>query len=66
MFSGDTLFQKTYGRTDFPGGSLDEMKASLEKLGHLEGDYLVLPGHGPQTYLDFERTHNRYMRKVEW
>lgn len=66
MFSGDTLFCKTYGRTDLPGGNAEDMKASLERLGQLEGNYNVLPGHGPQTNLDFERTHNRYMRKLSW
>lgn len=66
LFSGDTLFMKTYGRTDFYSGSMEQMKQSLVRLGSLEGDYRVLPGHGPETSLDFERTHNRYMRKVAW
>ncbi len=66
MFSGDTLFFKTYGRTDFYSGNMDDMRASLYKLGSLEGDYKVFPGHGPSTSLDFERTHNRMMRKMTW
>ncbi len=66
MFSGDTLFFKTYGRTDFYSGNMDDMRASLYKLGSLEGDYKVFPGHGPSTSLDFERTHNRMMRRMTW
>lgn len=66
MFSGDTLFYKTYGRTDLYSGNLQDMKRSLYKLGALPDDYTVLPGHGPKTSLDYERTHNRMMRKMTW
>ena len=62
MFSGDTLFASSIGRTDFPGGSYDTLKASLQKLIALEGDYRVFPGHGEDTTLDFERKTNPYMR----
>ena len=62
LFSGDTLFCCSCGRTDFPGGSVPEMLSSLKKLSSLEGDYRVLPGHEEQSTLDFERTHNPYMR----
>ena len=44
LFSGDTLFAGSCGRTDFPGGSWKEMLASLKRLAQLEGDYTVLPG----------------------
>lgn len=63
IFSGDTLFLKTYGRTDLQGGSWSELQLSLNKLALLEGDYIVYPGHFMQTSLDFERKHNRYMRR---
>lgn len=66
IFSGDTLFCKTVGRTDFLGGNMDDMLKSLKKLGSLKGDYKVLPGHSIETSLEMERHHNRYMRKIAW
>ena len=62
LFSGDTLFCMSCGRTDFPGGSVPEMMNSLRKLVLLEGNYKVMPGHEEQTTLDFERMNNPYMR----
>ena len=62
IFSGDTLFASSIGRTDFPGGSYDTLKKSLQKLTALEGDFRVFPGHGEDTTLDFERKTNPYMR----
>lgn len=62
IFSGDTLFKTSCGRTDFPGGSVVEMKESLMKLRNLEGDYKVYPGHNAETTLQFERQNNSYMR----
>lgn len=64
IFSGDTLFCMTYGRTDFPGGSESDMRSSFEKLMALQGDYTVLPGHNRATQLSYERTHNRFMRRL--
>ncbi len=58
LFTGDTLFCGTYGRTDFPGGNQSDMFASLKKLFSIEGDYKVYPGHGDLTTLNAER--NRY------
>ncbi len=58
IFSGDTLFQTSYGRVDLPTGSYDDLKKSLAKLFALEGDYKVYPGHGHPTTLDEERKHN--------
>lgn len=49
LFSGDTLFAGTYGRTDFPGGSVEQMVQSLTRLRALPGDTTVYPGHGPAT-----------------
>ncbi|HTY13584.1 MAG TPA: MBL fold metallo-hydrolase [Candidatus Omnitrophota bacterium] len=55
LFSGDTLFEGTYGRTDFPGGSEEEMIASLKKLLALPGDTAVYPGHGRNTTIEAEK-----------
>ena len=64
LFSGDTLFAGSCGRTDFPGGSMDEMMASLARLGGLEGDLRVLPGHEGETTLSRERQYNPYLRQA--
>ena len=62
MFSGDTLFYRSIGRTDFAGGSIPQMKASLQRLADLPGDYQVLPGHEGATLLSEERRSNPYLR----
>ena len=62
MFSGDTLFRLTAGRTDLYGGNGRQELRSLAKIGELEGNYKVYPGHEEDTTLDFEREYNRYMR----
>ena len=64
VFSGDTLFQGSCGRTDFPGGSWTEMEQSLKRLYELPGDYLVLSGHTGSTSLDRERKTNMFMRSA--
>jgi len=62
LFSGDTLFAGSCGRTDFPGGSMKQMMASLARLAALPGDYQVLPGHMEPSTLDRERRFNPYMQ----
>lgn len=61
MFSGDTLFAGSCGRTDLPGGSWQEISASLKKLAQLTGDCHVFPGHGNSTTLAAEKKYNPYM-----
>lgn len=61
LFTGDTLFCGSMGRTDFPGGDVGEMLASLKRLGALAGDCKVYPGHDRPTTLDGERRSNPYM-----
>ncbi len=61
LFSGDTLFCGSIGRTDFPGGSWDDMHSSLRMLNHLEEDYRVFPGHGESSTLDQEKMENPYL-----
>jgi len=64
IFSGDTLFRDTVGRTDFPGGSFDEIVKSLSKLSAFEGDFRVYPGHEAATTLERERRCNPYMKGI--
>ncbi len=66
LFTGDTLFNGGIGRTDFPGCGLDELAASLQKLAGLKGDYILYPGHGESSSLDFERANNPYMGEEKW
>ena len=62
MFSGDTLFAGSCGRTDLPGGSGRFLRDSLERLAELKDDYIVYPGHGESTTLAEEKRYNPYMR----
>lgn len=62
LVSGDTLFCGTIGRTDFEGGSMDDMRVSLKKLAILPVDTVVLPGHNDLTTIgaEKERVFERY------
>lgn len=62
LFTGDTLFAGSMGRTDLPGGSEEQIMESLRRLGALEGNFHVLPGHMGASDLDQERKHNPYLR----
>lgn len=61
IFSGDTLFQGSCGRTDLATGDWGTILRSLKRLRDLPGDYTVYPGHGPSTTLGIERSSNPYM-----
>ena len=61
MFSGDTLFCGSIGRTDFPGSDHRQMMASLTKLASLPQNYRVRPGHAEETTLDEERRSNPFL-----
>ncbi len=62
VFTGDTLFADSVGRTDFPGGSSVALGKSIrEKLLILPDDTVVYPGHGPSTTIGRERKHNPYL-----
>ena len=63
LFTGDTLFAGDCGRTDLPGGSYEEILASLGRLGRLEGNFHVCPGHEQTSTMDREREINRYLRE---
>ena len=62
MFSGDTLFEGSCGRTDLPGGNWATILQSLKRLAGMEKNYTVYPGHGPSTTLEEEKQWNPYMR----
>lgn len=62
MFSGDTLFAGSIGRTDFPGSNPAKMLDSLNRLKALEKNYTVYPGHGESTTLDEEKRYNPFLR----
>ena len=62
MFSGDTLFSRSIGRTDMPGGDIEKMYKSLEKIKDLGGDLTIYPGHMNVTSLETEKRVNPYLR----
>ncbi len=61
IFSGDTLFFESIGRTDFPGGSYKTLMNSVKKLKALGRDYTVLPGHNESTSLYYELEYNPFL-----
>ena len=61
LFSGDTLFQGSCGRTDLPGGDWATILQSLKRLAGIEGNFWVFPGHGGSTTLRDEKKYNPYM-----
>lgn len=64
LYTGDTLFYMSRGRTDFPGGDNVQMLASFRKLKGIEKEYRVLPGHNKTSSLSFEKLHNPVMQGV--
>jgi glyoxylase-like metal-dependent hydrolase (beta-lactamase superfamily II) len=68
VFTGDTLFAQSVGRTDFPGGSMSQLVRgiqekvfALNQAGSLETDIMVYPGHGDATTIETERKENPYL-----
>lgn len=60
---GDLLFEGSIGRTDFPGGSFEEIKRSIQKkIYTLPDDFIVLPGHGNITRVGVEKRENAFVR----
>ncbi|MGB8294099.1 MAG: MBL fold metallo-hydrolase [Polyangia bacterium] len=65
LLAGDTLFEGGIGRTDFPGGSLQQIMRSIrDKLFVLPDETVVVPGHGPETTIGEEREHNPYVGRL--
>jgi glyoxylase-like metal-dependent hydrolase (beta-lactamase superfamily II) len=66
VFSGDTLFHRSIGRTDLAGGSFEQISTSIrEKLYTLEDDLVVFPGHGEQTTIEEEKHENPFVTVEE-
>ena len=63
IFTGDTLFALSMGRTDFPGGNPSEMHNSLLRLAEIKEDLNVCPGHNETTTLSFEKRNNPYLKE---
>jgi hydroxyacylglutathione hydrolase len=62
LFSGDLIFQGSIGRTDFPGGSLDDLMESIRRVVlPMEDDTVILSGHGPETTVGVERRTNPFV-----
>ncbi len=59
MFTGDTLFKGTHGRTDFPFGDYEALKASLFRLFELPEHVQVFPGHYGSSTIGYEKKHNQ-------
>ncbi len=61
LFTGDTLFCESVGRTDFKSGNREDLVVSVKKLYSLDGDYAVYPGHDEFTTLEHERRYNTFV-----
>lgn len=62
IFTGDTLFKKSFGRTDLPGGDFDLMKNSIKKLFSLKDETVVYCGHGAKTTIKDEKQDNIFLK----
>ena len=63
MFSGDSIFAESIGRTDFPGGSYEDLLDSIKsKILPLGDSIMLLPGHGPSTTIGHEKMYNPFLR----
>lgn len=64
LFAGDTLFNGSIGRTDFPESDHSLMIESLKKLKKLDDEIYVLSGHGPESQMSYEKISNPYLRNL--
>ncbi len=64
LFSGDTLFAGSVGRTDLEGGNAQQLALSLRRLSRLPDSTLVHPGHGPATTIGAEKQANFFLRSA--
>ena len=63
LFSGDTLFFESVGRTDFAGGDFSDLENSVKKLYTLDDSTEIYPGHGPLSTIGHEKNFNPYVRE---
>lgn len=63
VFTGDTLFHMSIGRTDLPTGNLEQLEASVRRLYTLPDNTTVYPGHGIRTTIGYEKKNNPYVRE---
>jgi len=62
LFSGDTIFYETVGRTDLAGGSFEQLKTNIkEKIFTLDDNIEIYPGHGRATTVGYERVNNKFL-----
>jgi glyoxylase-like metal-dependent hydrolase (beta-lactamase superfamily II) len=62
IFSGDTIFLNSVGRTDLPGGNFEALQNSIKnKLFNLDGSTIIYTGHGAQTSIDYEKKYNSFI-----
>jgi len=64
VITGDTIFKGSIGRTDFPGGSIEELKVSFRRIIELPDDTRVFSGHGPETTIGYEKQTNFFMSEI--
>lgn len=62
LFSGDVLFRGSMGRTDLEGGNLFKLVHTLQRIARFSKNYVILPGHGEKTTLEYEKMTNRYLK----
>ena len=64
LFTGDTLFDCSIGRSDLPGGDMAELISSLKKIAAIDGDYKIYTGHGSNTTLEKQKKFNVYLKGI--
>ena len=63
LLGGDVIFRQSIGRTDLPGGSFETLESSIkEKVYSLPDETIIYPGHGDETTVGFERSHNPFVQ----
>lgn len=65
LFTGDTLFKKSIGRTDLPHGDSSLINSSLKKILELNDELIIYPGHGDTSDLKYEKQYNKYLKEIE-
>lgn len=62
MFVGDFIFKESVGRSDLPGGDINELEESIEKIKKYDDDITLYPGHGEKTTLKYEKENNEFLQ----